>query len=95
MGGQEETHLSFSASEGNGGLSRSMVSPVKVQIGAWVSMMQKDTGQDAGGKSGPVVQDLCLRGEVSSLTSYLCDLICKEHLHLPPTGFHTAVFSLL
>ena len=39
MGGQEETHLSFSAAEGNGGLSRSMVSPVKVQTGAWVSMM--------------------------------------------------------
>lgn len=44
MGGQEETHLSFGAAERNGGLSRSMVSPVKVQVGAWVSMMQKYTG---------------------------------------------------
>lgn len=44
MGGQEEIHLSFGAAERNGGLSRSMVSPVKVQVGAWVSMMQKDTG---------------------------------------------------
>lgn len=43
MGGQEEI-LSFGAAERNGGLSRSMVSPVKVQVGAWVSMMQKDTG---------------------------------------------------
>ena len=72
-----------------------MVSPVKVRVGAWVSVMQKDTGQDAGGKSGPVVQDLCLRGEVSSLTSYLHNLISKEHLYLPPTGFHIAFFSLL